>query len=641
MQTPQALSAFSRRRVRSSPVLSRTLALLALVAGCGPEPTPEELAADGTLPPVKLTLSSEMRPQTKVDDGVERSRRAVSIDQTGAGITYQAAQGSVINAFNVRILYYGNWSGTTATTLQANTQTFLADLSASKWFNIQSLYPDKNNASGAPDFIVDGTANVGYLRDSMGRNITNLSQANVNTIVQNAVANGTTGPFNFGLVYVVIASADVTANTASGNYCTFFCAYHTFTNVTPPSGGTFSQPFALALDPGTRCNSCFATGYVAGTGTASLDAISTNVAHELAETVSDPQLNAWLDASGNENADKCTFTTPRIRNVGTGGFVNNLTGRSGRNYYLQDNWMPLGSGFCAGRWAWKNNVAWLNPTLKQVSVWQMNGPANLRATMPGATYDPATMAFVGFGDITGDGNADIVFRNTSSGAIVIWPMVGLTRGTVLTSSAAGSQWTARAVGDMDGDGIADIFWTTSTQTSTWLMNANGTVKSFTNPLTIPTSATLVGVGDLHNDKKADVIWHLGSGHYRSWKMNGGSIAATANFDAPVFQQAVMGGGIFAGIDHLVIRHANGISGVYINTGTVVVVPLFVGAIGSDWTLMAAGDFDGNGETDLMWRRNDGNVSFWGRAAGQYSFPSKLTFVSTDWQLKAAGSDITF
>ena len=31
------------------------------------------------------------------------------------------------------------------------------------------------------------------------------------------------------------------------------------------------------------------------------------IAHEAAEAVSDPNLNAWFDSTGQENADKCAW----------------------------------------------------------------------------------------------------------------------------------------------------------------------------------------------------------------------------------------------------------------------------------------------------------------------------------------------
>ena len=45
------------------------------------------------------------------------------------------------------------------------------------------------------------------------------------------------------------------------------------------------------------------------------DAEVNTLTHELEETNTDPQLNAWYDSVGNENADKCAWTfgttTPR------------------------------------------------------------------------------------------------------------------------------------------------------------------------------------------------------------------------------------------------------------------------------------------------------------------------------------------
>jgi hypothetical protein len=50
--------------------------------------------------------------------------------------------------------------------------------------------------------------------------------------------------------------------------------------------------------------------------------------HEISEMLTDPQLNAWYDANGSENADKCawTFGTPL------------LSFRNGTQWKIQGNW---------------------------------------------------------------------------------------------------------------------------------------------------------------------------------------------------------------------------------------------------------------------------------------------------------------
>ncbi len=43
-------------------------------------------------------------------------------------------------------------------------------------------------------------------------------------------------------------------------------------------------------------------------GSQGVAALATVSGHELGEALTDPHLNAWYDASGEENADKCAWT---------------------------------------------------------------------------------------------------------------------------------------------------------------------------------------------------------------------------------------------------------------------------------------------------------------------------------------------
>ena len=59
------------------------------------------------------------------------------------------------------------------------------------------------------------------------------------------------------------------------------------------------------------------------------------IAHEMEEAISDPDLNAWYDRSGAENADKCawTFGTTYTAN---GAMANMKLGT--RDFLIQRNW---------------------------------------------------------------------------------------------------------------------------------------------------------------------------------------------------------------------------------------------------------------------------------------------------------------
>jgi hypothetical protein len=80
-------------------------------------------------------------------------------------------------------------------------------------------------------------------------------------------------------------------------------------------------------------------------GSSGADGMASIIAHELEEAASDPELNAWYDGSGAENADKCAWTFGSTYAALNGAFANMKLGA--RDYLIQQNWVNSGSGFCA------------------------------------------------------------------------------------------------------------------------------------------------------------------------------------------------------------------------------------------------------------------------------------------------------
>jgi hypothetical protein len=68
-------------------------------------------------------------------------------------------------------------------------------------------------------------------------------------------------------------------------------------------------------------------------------------AHELVEMVSDPELNAWCDRYGYENADKCAWKwgTYYYSGATNTGYYNEVVGS--KRYLIQMNWDPT-KGSC-------------------------------------------------------------------------------------------------------------------------------------------------------------------------------------------------------------------------------------------------------------------------------------------------------
>ena len=53
-----------------------------------------------------------------------------------------------------------------------------------------------------------------------------------------------------------------------------------------------------------------------------VDSMISVLAHELAETGSDPLLNAWYDSAGNENGDKCAWNFGTLSTAANGAKYN-------------------------------------------------------------------------------------------------------------------------------------------------------------------------------------------------------------------------------------------------------------------------------------------------------------------------------
>ena len=73
--------------------------------------------------------------------------------------------------------------------------------------------------------------------------------------------------------------------------------------------------------------------------------MASTIAHELEEAVTDPDLNAWYDHKGEENADKCAWTFGTAYRVSNGAAANMRLGN--RDYLIQQNWVNASGGYCA------------------------------------------------------------------------------------------------------------------------------------------------------------------------------------------------------------------------------------------------------------------------------------------------------
>src|SRR5258708_32767994 len=94
-----------------------------------------------------------------------------------------------------------------------------------------------------------------------------------------------------------------------------------------------------------RCPSGCTAQSTGPNGTTGVDGMASVIAHELEESVTDPNLNAWYASNGQENADKCAWTFGTTYIASNGARANMKLGPM--DYMIQQNWVNASGGYCA------------------------------------------------------------------------------------------------------------------------------------------------------------------------------------------------------------------------------------------------------------------------------------------------------
>lgn len=329
------------------------------------------------------------------------------------GIEYHNAPSIFASTPHIYFIWYGNWSGNTATSILPQ---FISDLNHTKYFNTNTTYGTEwtdGNGSGqilAESTMVNTISFNGQVFDSYSHGTT-LSLSGVEAVVSRALANGL--PTDGNGIYLVLTSADVTATSGNQSFCNNFCGYHS-----AYSHNNFLIPFGFIGNPQRCISSCAPSVGQGPNGNPGADGMANVMAHEINETVTNPHINdGWYHINTlGEVGDLCNFNFGS--NIGTApnGAPFNVT-FNGRNYLIQQNWLNIGSGGCSLGYATPNGT----PAAGKVAVIGTpgcdpnsgacdQGTIQMQITTPSGgnvtetiTYDGA--GFQGPGDTQGIANA--------------------------------------------------------------------------------------------------------------------------------------------------------------------------------------------------------------------------------------------
>jgi Ca2+-binding RTX toxin-like protein len=312
-----------------------------------------------------------------------------------------------------------------------------------------------------------------------------------------------------------------------------------------------------------------------------------------------------------------------------GGGADTLIGGGGNDtYVIASAGVTITEAAGGGTDTVQSSISFSIAALANVENLTLTGSANIDGTGNGGDNVLTGNSGVntldgGSGNDTLDGGAGADVMRGGAGSDTYY--VDNAGDTVEEASSSGT--TAGAVLDWRNVATGAIeLWTMNGATR--LSVATPSVASLT------TDWKLVGDGDFNGDGKSDLLWrNTVSGQNQVWFMDGSTVTGSASLSygaVPVDWQ-IVGTGNFNGdnqTDILWRNQTTGDSGVWYMNGTTLVSSeyLSLSPIPTNWQIVGTGNFNGDSSTDIVWRNTtDGTTLVWymnGSTYVNYSYLSQ-------------------
>ncbi len=312
----------------------------------------------------------------------------------------------------------------------------------------------------------------------------------------------------------------------------------------------------------------------------------------------------------------------------------------------------------------------------------------LITTTPPPPPPPPPTGNIVVNDFGGDGRSDILWHN-GNGTAAIWFMDGATPykqsaiGTVDTAwQIAGTSSLVQSTGDFDGDGNADMLWRNSDgSVGIWLMNGTSP-KAQVGIGVVDTAWQIAGLGDFDGDGKCR--------HPLAQERRHRGVVADERNDAhdpgrlrrdrhrladrrhrrlrrrrqgrhPVAQERRHRGDVADERHHhegpgryrlrryrladrrrrrlrrrqqgrYSLASRNGSLAIWEMNGITPKVQVSLGSVDTSWQVVSTGDYDGDGKGDILWRNTDGSGAIWQMNGTSPKSQVSIGTVDTTWTI---------
>jgi hypothetical protein len=252
---------------------------------------------------------------------------------------------------------------------------------------------------------------------------------------------------------------------------------------------------------------------------------------------------------------------------------------------------------------------------------------------------------VGTRDMNRDGFSDILWFH-SSGVVAVWFMNATTITSAVAVGALPVSWSIVGTGDFNGDGTGDMLLrNTAGDVAIWFTSTNGTVLSSAAIGNVPPNWHVDGTGDFNGDGIRDILWReTTSGGIALWFMNpNGTIKSAIGLGVlPIDSWTMIATGDFDGdgvSDILWRNSAGGIAMWLMNSNGTIKSGITLGSLPVDqWTVPETGDFDADGKSDILWRHSSGALAMWLMDGGTLKSALGVGFLDNNWQIQTANAD---